>query len=117
MHPTGTAVAQRSEAGQGILGAKEGKGMWVWSAMVLTVLSSRMSAGGWKEEQDKKDKKSAKERQELESVNKRLERVSLSPVSLQLHILLRVFTILRILVPISERFISGCVTFVGRSGC
>jgi hypothetical protein len=27
--PTGTAVAQRSEAGQGILGAKEGKGMWV----------------------------------------------------------------------------------------
>jgi hypothetical protein len=26
---TGTAVAQRSEAGQGILGAKEGKGMWV----------------------------------------------------------------------------------------
>ena len=44
--PTGTAVAQRSEAGQGILGAKEGKGMWVWSAMVLAVLSSRMSAGG-----------------------------------------------------------------------
>ena len=27
--PTGTVVAQRSEAGQGILGAKEGKGMWV----------------------------------------------------------------------------------------
>ena len=25
--PTGTAVAQRSEAGQGILGAKEAKGM------------------------------------------------------------------------------------------
>ena len=44
--PTGTAVAQRLEAGQGILGAKEGKGMWVWSAMVLAVLSSRMSAGG-----------------------------------------------------------------------
>jgi hypothetical protein len=44
--PTGTAVAQRSEAGQGILGAKEGKGMSVWSAMVLAVLSSRMSAGG-----------------------------------------------------------------------
>jgi hypothetical protein len=44
--PTGTSVAQRSEAGQGILGAKEGKGMWVWSAMVLAVLSSRMSAGG-----------------------------------------------------------------------
>ncbi len=43
---TGTAVAQRSEAGQGILGAKEGKGMWVWSAVVLAVLSSRMSAGG-----------------------------------------------------------------------
>jgi hypothetical protein len=45
--PTGTAVAQRSEAGQGILGAKEGKGMWVWSGMVLAVLSSRMSAGGY----------------------------------------------------------------------
>ena len=44
--PTGTAVAQRSETGQGILGAKEGKGMWVWSAVVLAVLSSRMSAGG-----------------------------------------------------------------------
>ncbi len=43
--PTGTAVAQRSETGQGILGAKEGKGMWVWSAVVLAVLSSRMSAG------------------------------------------------------------------------
>ncbi len=27
--PTGTAVTQRSETGQGILGAKEGKGMWV----------------------------------------------------------------------------------------
>jgi hypothetical protein len=27
--PTGTAVAQWSEAGQGILDAKEGKGMWV----------------------------------------------------------------------------------------
>ena len=44
--PTGTAVAQRSETGQGILGATEGKGMWVWSAVVLAVLSSRMSAGG-----------------------------------------------------------------------
>ena len=44
--PTGTAVAQRSEAGQGILGAIKGKGMWVWSAVVLAVLSSRMSAGG-----------------------------------------------------------------------
>jgi hypothetical protein len=44
--PTGTAVAQWSESGQGILGAKEGKGMWVWSAVVLAVLSSRMSAGG-----------------------------------------------------------------------
>ena len=44
--PTGTAVAQRSETGQGILGAKEGKGMWVWSAVVLAVLSSRMSARG-----------------------------------------------------------------------
>ena len=43
--PTGTAVAQLSEAGLGILGAKEGKGMWVWSAVVLAVLSSRMSAG------------------------------------------------------------------------
>jgi hypothetical protein len=29
--PTGTEVAQRSEAGQGILGAKEGKGMWVFA--------------------------------------------------------------------------------------
>jgi hypothetical protein len=45
--PTGTEVAQRSEAGQGILGDKEGKGMWVWSAMVLVVLSSRMSDGGF----------------------------------------------------------------------
>ena len=27
--PTGTVVGQRSEAGQGILGDKEGKGMWV----------------------------------------------------------------------------------------
>ena len=44
--PTGTAVAQRSEAGQGILGVKEGKGMWVWSVVVLVVLSSRMSVGG-----------------------------------------------------------------------
>jgi hypothetical protein len=44
--PTGTSVAQRSEAGQGILGVKEGKGMWVWSAVLLAVLSSRMSAGG-----------------------------------------------------------------------
>ncbi len=40
---TGQAVAQRSETGQRILGAKEGKGMWVWSAVVLAVLSSRMS--------------------------------------------------------------------------
>jgi hypothetical protein len=44
--PTGTVVAQRSERGQGILGGKEGKGMWVWSTMVLAVLSSRMSVGG-----------------------------------------------------------------------
>ena len=44
--PTDTVVAQRSETGQGILGAKVGKGMWVWSAVVLEVLSSRMSAGG-----------------------------------------------------------------------
>ena len=44
--PTGTAVATWSETGQGILGTKEGKGMWVWSAVVLAVLSSRMSAGG-----------------------------------------------------------------------
>ena len=36
--PTGTAVAQRSETGQGILGTKEGKGMWVWSAVVLVVV-------------------------------------------------------------------------------
>ena len=40
---TGTAVSQRSEAGQGILGGKEGKGMWVWSVVVLAVLSSCMS--------------------------------------------------------------------------
>ncbi len=44
--PTDTAVAQRSETGQGILGAKECKGMWVWSAVVLAVLLSRMSVGG-----------------------------------------------------------------------
>ena len=44
--PTGTAVATWSETGQGILGAKEGKGMWVWSAVLLAVLSSRMSTGG-----------------------------------------------------------------------
>jgi hypothetical protein len=44
--PTGTAVATWSETGQGILGSKEGKGMWVWSAVVLAVLSSRMSTGG-----------------------------------------------------------------------
>ena len=44
--PTGTAVVTWSETGQRILGAKEGKGMWVWSAVVLAVLSSRMSAGG-----------------------------------------------------------------------
>ena len=44
--PTGTAVATWSETGQGILGTKEDKGMWVWSAVVLAVLSSRMSAGG-----------------------------------------------------------------------
>jgi hypothetical protein len=43
--PTGTAEAQQSETGLGILGAEEGKGMWVWS-VVLAVLSSRMSAGG-----------------------------------------------------------------------
>ena len=44
--PTGTAVAQLSEAGLGILGAKESKGMRVWSAaVVLAVLSSHMSAG------------------------------------------------------------------------
>jgi hypothetical protein len=44
--PTGTVVVHRSETGQGILGVKEGKGMWVWSVVVLVVLSSRMSAGG-----------------------------------------------------------------------
>jgi hypothetical protein len=45
---TGTpAVSQRSESGQGILGAKAGRGgMLLWSAMVMAVLSSRMSAGG-----------------------------------------------------------------------
>ncbi len=36
--PTDTGVAQRSETGQGILGAEEGKGVWVWSAVVLTGL-------------------------------------------------------------------------------
>ena len=42
---TGTAVAQLSEAGLGILGAKKSKGMWVCSAaVVLAILSSRMSA-------------------------------------------------------------------------
>jgi hypothetical protein len=41
--PTGTVIVQRSETGQGILGVKDGKGMWVWSVMVLVVLSSRMS--------------------------------------------------------------------------
>ena len=36
--PTGTAVAQRSEAGQGILlGDTEGKSMWVWSSVLLSV--------------------------------------------------------------------------------
>jgi hypothetical protein len=45
--PIGTTVEQRSEGGQGILGSKEGKGMWVWSGMVLAVLSSHMSAGGY----------------------------------------------------------------------
>jgi hypothetical protein len=44
---TGTpAVSQRSESGQGILGAKAGRGMLLWSAVVVAVLSSRMSAGG-----------------------------------------------------------------------
>ena len=44
---TGTpAVLKRSESGQGILGVKEGRGKWVWSAVVVAVLSSRMSAGG-----------------------------------------------------------------------
>ena len=33
---TGTpVVSQRSESGQGILGAKEGRGMWLWSAVVV----------------------------------------------------------------------------------
>ncbi len=44
---TGTpVVSQRLESGQGILGAKEGRGMWLWSAVVVSVLSSRMSTGG-----------------------------------------------------------------------
>jgi hypothetical protein len=42
-----TEVSQRSESGQGILGAQEGRGMWVWSTVVLVVLSSYMSVGGY----------------------------------------------------------------------
>jgi hypothetical protein len=38
-------VSQRSESGQGILGVTEGRGVWVWSSVVLVVLSSYMSAG------------------------------------------------------------------------
>ena len=46
---TGTpAVLQRSESGQGILGAKEGRGMWLWSGVVVVVLSSHMSVGLWR---------------------------------------------------------------------
>ena len=42
---TDTAVvSQRSESGQGILGAKEGRGMLVWSAVVVAVLSSAQCA-------------------------------------------------------------------------
>jgi hypothetical protein len=41
-----TSVSQRSESGQGILDVKEGRGMWVWSTVVLSVLSSCMPAGG-----------------------------------------------------------------------
>ena len=37
------AVSQRSESGQGILGAQEGRGLWVVAAVVVAVLSSRMS--------------------------------------------------------------------------
>jgi hypothetical protein len=33
--PTGTAVVQQSETGLGILGAEEGKGMWVWSVVLV----------------------------------------------------------------------------------
>ena len=39
-------VSQRSESGQGILGVKTGTGILLWSAVVVSVLSSRMSAGG-----------------------------------------------------------------------
>ena len=38
---TGTSVvSQRSESGQGILGVKEGRGMRLWSTVVVVVLSS-----------------------------------------------------------------------------
>ena len=44
---TGTpAVSRWSESGQGILGAKEGRGVWFWSAVVVAVLSSRMLTVG-----------------------------------------------------------------------
>ena len=37
---TGTPVVlQRSESGQGILGVKGGRGMWLWSGVVVAVLS------------------------------------------------------------------------------
>ena len=43
---TGTpVVSQRSELGQEILGVTEGRGMWLWSSEVVTVLSSLMSVG------------------------------------------------------------------------
>ena len=35
------AVLQRSESGQGILGAKESRGMWLWSTVVVEVRSCR----------------------------------------------------------------------------
>ena len=43
---TGTSVvSQRSESGQGILSAKEGRGMWLWSDVEVEVLSSHMTTG------------------------------------------------------------------------
>ena len=46
---TGTSpspVSQRSESGEGILGVEEGRDMWLWSVVVVSVLSSHMSADG-----------------------------------------------------------------------
>ena len=40
-------VSQRSESGQGILGDKAGRGLLLWYDVVVVVLSSHMSTGGW----------------------------------------------------------------------